>query len=314
MVCYSQELSAKGIKTMNLTIDTPNPKEAKNVYVQGYRVDVSYPRNEVAIEEIQTELVSLTEEILPELPDEVKTHLTNQEKLEAIAIEGSNSCSQSLGAYAVAGLMAIILGTGYAALTLPLGYAAYKLLEKAQRLGHIEQLMKKLIEEFSEEGIEIFPRLNIEGLDYIDLFIRFPSKTFFVVSLQNIGDNTLFYSMHRARSSGKQRGGLYLKSSKGSSRTFRSKKLDLLPEQEKSIRKQYRDILGGTAKDARSGMNKIIAICGKEAKMTNNFPSELTEKHEGRKFYLAQKNPGIFIMRDEEITDFIKIKIQKKQF
>lgn len=272
-------------------VEDLNSKDAKSTHQ--YKVDVPYARNNDAVEEIQRDLQNIIEQVLPRLPKESRENIEEQFHSQ------------------IEGLMEIVLGKDYAALTLPLDYKDYKLLEKAQRLGSIEKLMRKLIDDFSEEGIEIFPRLIIEGLDYIDLFIRFPSKVFFVITVQNIGDNTLFYSMHRARSSGTQRGGLYLKSSKGSSRTFRSKKLDLLPEQEKSIRKQYRNILGGTAKDARSGMNKIIAVCGKEAKMTNNFPSELTEKHGERKFYLAQKNPGIFIMQDKEIPDFIKTKIKE---
>jgi hypothetical protein len=167
--------------------------------------------------------------------------------------------------------------------------------------------MCHLMNKYEKEGIEIFPFLEIENLGSIDIFIRFPTRYFFMVSAQAIGKNTLFYSKKAA--SENQKDGLYLRHEKRR-KEFKSEKLDLLIEQERHLRQQHKNILGGSNKDARSAIIKILAICGKEAKLTKSFPFELTEKNESRNYYLAQKSPSIFVMLEQEIIDFIEMKIR----
>lgn len=296
----------------DITVEATNPTKTKHDGSKGFKIEVSQARNEVAISKIQAEVEELAKDLEPELDIEEITHINNKEKLEAIIGKEENIMNDGFANILTSTLIGLTLAPGFSAICIPIGYSAYKLLEKAQRLQQIKNLVQTLMDEFKNEHIEVFPCLEIEGMDNIDLFIRFPDKIFFMVSLQAIGKNTLFYSPHAA--SEKQRDGLYLRNEKGRRKDFRPKKLELLPKQEKILRQQHKNILGGSSKDTRSGIVKILGICGEDAKLTHHFPAELTEINNGKKFYLAQKNPSIFVMRDQEIIKFIKIKIHKKRF
>jgi hypothetical protein len=82
--------------------DTLNLKVAQSIC--GYKVDVPYVKNTDAIEEIRGELLSLTKKVIPELPQEIRLGIENQYHSQ------------------VDGLMDVLMGKGYAHLTLPLGY------------------------------------------------------------------------------------------------------------------------------------------------------------------------------------------------
>jgi hypothetical protein len=296
----------------DIPIDGKNQIDKKTILRRDFKRPISLVRNEAALSKIDAQVQNLTKSLEPELDIEKITQIENQEKLEAIVGRENATARDSLVTGLASALILLMFGPGFSAICLPLGYRAFQLLEKAQRLQQVKDLMRRLMDKFRDEGIEIFPCLEIEHLDSIDLFIRFPTRYFFMVSCQFIGKNTLFYSKNAASES--QKDGLYLRHEKGRRKKFKSEKLNLLPAQERHLRQQYKDILGGSNKDTRSAIVKILAISGKEAKMTNNFPSWLTEKNESRNYYLAQKNPSIFVMRDEEIISFIEIKIKISRF
>lgn len=299
---------------MDIIFDDQDSVEVSNIAIRKCKGEVSKLRNEDAIDkELKVEVEEIAEQLESELDPETEVHLRNKEELAVIIQESDKYTWFTVGA-SMSGmlLLAILVGTGFAALSLPLKYGEYKLLEKAQELFQIQRVMSALIDEFTCEGIEIFPRLDIEGFGTLDIFIRFPTRNFFMVSLQDIGKNTLFYNCGRTNESPKEL--LCLKNVKGRRKKFKCKKLDILPEQEKHLRKQHKIFLGGSSRDMKAGIIKILGICGKDSDINRNFPATLSETTEGGKFYLAQKNPSIFLMMEEEIIDFIKIKIQNKRF
>jgi hypothetical protein len=299
---------------MDIIFDAQDSVKVSNITSKGCKGEVSEPRNNNAIEEVlKVGLKEIAEKLESELDPETRAYLRNKEELAAITKESDDYTWLMVGvSISEMLLLAILVGTGFAALSIPFKYGEYKLLEKAQELGQIKRVMSALIDEFTDEGIEIFPCLDIEGFSSVDIFIRFPTKKFFMVSLQDIGKNTLFHNSNKVDESPKEL--LYLKNANGRWKKFKSKKLDILPEQEKKLRKQHKTFLGGSSRDVKTGIIKILGICGKDAKITRNFPVTLSETTEGKRFYLAQKNPSIFVMREEEIIDFIKIKIQNKRF
>jgi hypothetical protein len=208
-------------------------------------------------------------------------------------------------------LAEFISSVGFSFIRIPVSPEVYGLLERYQRIFYISRITKDLIERFEGNGIEAYPCLELDGFnDSIDIFIKFPNRKFFMVSIQAIDKNTLFYSNGGIKEH--QRDGLYLRGIGGSRKNFNSKNLELIPAKEKLFRQQHRNILGSSLKDAKSGIVKILAICGKEAKLTSVFPPTLAEKNESRNYYLAQKSPSIFVMLEQEIIDFIKMKTKRK--
>jgi hypothetical protein len=309
---------------VNVLVNDENQVEVKSNSEKWYWPETSLASNDNGLKKINDDLKKIRKKLLPKLNAldlEIKERLVkcveNQEKLANIKKKGGETTNLAFGIGMAGALISLVLSTGFDAIGMPIGYGAYILLEEAQRLQQIEDLMTALIAAFKNEDIEIFPCLEIqavgsEEISFIDLFVRFPNRRFFMISLQAIGRNTLYHSNKTDLE--KQRYGLYLRSTKGRRKDFRPQKLDMMPDQEKCLRQQHRDILGGSSKDSRSGIVKILGLCGKEAKLDSSFPEELTERINGKRFCLAQKNPSIFVMRDKEIIRFIKTKIEKKRF
>jgi hypothetical protein len=308
---------------MDITTNTQNQVAATLAPIEVNRADEIKNRNKAEIQKIQAVHNKIIEELVPELnslePEKIahikkciKNCPDNKEKLAFIKKQGDDSSNLAFCMSAVATVATLVFSIGFSFIGIPLSIGAYRLLENSQRIQYISRLMEKLIINFEHEDIELFPCLKLDGLDgYIDLLIKFPNRKFFMLSIQAIGKNTLFYSNQGEKEN--QRDGLYLRSHKGSRKSFNSKNLELIPTQEKLFRQQHRSILGSSVKDVKSGIIKILGIFGKEAKLTNFFPPALTEKNDPRDYYLAQKNPSIFVMREEEIIEFIKIKIKKKR-
>jgi hypothetical protein len=308
----------------DVLVNDENQVEVKSDSKKWCWPEISLVSNGDGLKKINADFKKISKKLLPKinaLDFETRTHLfkcvENQEQLSNIETKEKEAAKLAFRLGTVGTLISLVLSTGFAAIGIPIGYAAYILLEEAQRLQQIKDLMTALIATFQDDGIEIFPCLEIYATDseessFIDIFIRFPNKKFFMISLQAIGRSTL---LHSNKQDLEQRHyGLYLKTFKGKRKDFRPQKLAMMPEQEKYLRKQHKEIFGGSTKDARSGVIKILGICGKEAKISHTFPKEFTEKINGERFYLAQKNPSIFVMRDQDIIEFIKIKMQKKQF
>jgi hypothetical protein len=309
---------------VDVLVNDENQIEVKSDPEKRRWPETSLASNDNGLKKISTDFKKIKKKLLPKLNAldlETKERLVkcveNQEELANIKKKSSDTTNLAFGVGMASAVISLVLSTGFAAIGMPLGYAAYILLEEAQRLQQIEDLMTALIAAFKNDDIEIFPCLEIhaansEESSFIDLFIRFPNKKFFMISLQAIGRSTL---LHTNKPDLEQhRYGLYLRTLKGKRKDFRPQKLAMMPDQEKYLRQQHKDIFGGSTKSARSGVIKILGICGKEAQINCTFPKELTEKINGKRFYLAQKNPSIFVMRDQDIIEFMKIKMQKKQF
>jgi hypothetical protein len=296
----------------DIAIDNQNQVDLTAPRRRDFKLPIALARNSDALQEIDAQVEQLTKNLEPELDIEKITHVENKEKLEAIMGKENTLTKDCLATGLASTLIRLTFTPGFSAVCIPIDYAAFKLLEKAQRLQQVKNLMHRLLEKFEGEGIEIFPCLELENLDCVDLFIRFPTRYFFMVSFQFIGKNTLFYSKNAAVES--QKDGLYLRNDNGRRKKFKSEKLNLLPAQERHLRQQYKNILGGSNKDTKSAILKILALCGKDAKLTSNFPSWLTEKNESGNYYFAQKNPSIFVMREEEVINFIDKKIKIRRF
>lgn len=308
---------------VDVLIKDENQVEVKSDSEKWYWPETSLASNDDGLKKINDDFKKIKKKLLPKLNAldlETKERLLkcveNQEKLANIKKKGSETTNLAFGMGMASALMSLVLSAGFAAIGMPVGYAAYILLEEAQRLQQIENLMEALMEAFINEDIEIFPCLEIKTPDseessFIDLFVRFPNRKFFMISLQAIGRNTLYHSNKEGLE--KQRYGLFIRSFKKRRKDFRPQKLDMMPDQEKLLRQQHKDIFGGSYKDAKSGIVKILGLCGKDAKIDSSFPEELTERINGKRFCLAQKNPSIFVMRDKEIIKFIRNKIEKKR-
>jgi hypothetical protein len=210
-------------------------------------------------------------------------------------------------------LMLLISSIGFASIGIPVSYNACKLIEKAQKLFHTKAIIDGLLKEFKDYDIRVFSNLEVDGLESIDIFVCFPQYKFFLLSLQPIGRNVVYHSLDPELVDSKD--GLFIKAMNGNGRRkrFMRKGLALMPDQEKFFRRQYKDIMGGTGRSAKTGIIKILVICGAEARIDPCYPKILIKKIEGknfcRKFCLAQVKPILFMIHENDVKDFIKAKL-----
>jgi hypothetical protein len=206
-------------------------------------------------------------------------------------------------------LMLLISSIGFASIGIPVSYEACKLIEKAQKLFHTKAIIDGLLKEFKDYDIRVFSNLEVDGLESIDIFVCFPYYKFFFLSLQAIGKNVVYRTSVSELVDSKD--GLYIKARNGNGRRkwFRRNGLILMPDQEKFFRRQYKDIMGGTSRSAKTGIIKILVICGTEALIDPCYPKALIKEIEGKKFCLAQTKPILFMIHERDINELIKAKL-----
>ena len=88
--------------------------------------------------------------------------------------------------------------------------SAYKPLIQITKLARIIKVMRSLLEEFKEQGIQIFPCLKVPEHEPIDLFIIVPEKAYFLISIRSKSStnakvvyneaNETLYIKHKGRS------------------------------------------------------------------------------------------------------------------
>jgi hypothetical protein len=74
---------------------------------------------------------------------------------------------------------------------------AYKPLIRLGKLARILKVMRVLLEEFQDEGILVFPCLQVPEHEPLDLFVIFPEKIHLLISLRSKGDCKIVFNEGR---------------------------------------------------------------------------------------------------------------------
>lgn len=182
-------------------------------------------------------------------------------------------------------------------------------MEKAQKLFHTKAIIDSLLKEFKDHDIRVFSNLEIDGLESIDILVCFPQYKFYLLSLQAVGRNMIYRRLEPDLVDSKD--GLFIKAIKanGKRKKFSRNGLILMQDQEKFFRRQYKDIMGGTGRSTKSGIIKILVICGTEARIDPCYPKILMQEIDGKRYCLAQLKPILFMILERDINKFIKAKL-----
>ncbi|NJR66698.1 MAG: hypothetical protein HC772_17510 [Leptolyngbyaceae cyanobacterium CRU_2_3] len=68
---------------------------------------------------------------------------------------------------------------------------------RSEKVSRLLQTLQSLLATFESKGVEIYPRIPVEGMNPIDLFVRFPKKTHLFISIRSKGDTEIVYNESR---------------------------------------------------------------------------------------------------------------------
>lgn len=172
------------------------------------------------------------------------------------------------------------------------------LLKRLQKVSKIYLSMRPLLEAFEQQGVEIFPRLQVPERESLDLFVRFPNKQFFAIILRTMGRSKIVYNEKaEALYVRRQQGGRGLK-------PWIPDPLLQLADQEFWLRRNRRELFGGSSRDVRRPVGKILALAG-ETRL-GNHSEHLYATFGKQKFVCVRRKFTTTVLEQEQLVSFIR--------
>lgn len=183
------------------------------------------------------------------------------------------------------------------------------LLGKLQTISQQVMLMRRLIEAFEVEEIEIHPRLNPPDLQQIDFFLRFPDKKFVVLKIVSLGDSVVSFNKttERLQYRSDNRWIKELEPNKKRARGLKNWEpdpLSVLNLQVLWIARERRDLKGGSSRDARRPVAKMLVLQG--ATKLGNKNEDLYSTMSGYRALWIKKFGSVCIVEEDQVIDAIK--------
>ena len=180
---------------------------------------------------------------------------------------------------------------------------AYKPLVRVQKLARLEKITAILLEEFKSKGIQVFPGLQIENLNPIDLFIRFPRKTHLFISIRSRGDSEVTYNEKREILQVK-------KNQKNGLTTWKPCPLVELSDYERWLSKN-RAIFGMSSKEVIKTPTAKVLVLWPPTKAASDHNSHLYSEMGSMKILALRRKGTTFVIQQEEVTEFVKAWLAK---
>lgn len=230
---------------------------------------------------------------LPTNPEsDVPTYLSNRQALRQLEQERNELTRYcygvGLGLIAAGWFNSLWLGIGLSALVIPL--------KRLKKVSQIYLNMGRLLEAFEEQGVEIIPRIAVPEHGALDLLVKFPSKVFFAIALRSQGQSTIYYK--------EQEEALYRRYHKGGLSPWKPDHLYQLGEQEFSIRKHQRSLLGKSAREVRRPVVKVLVLTGQTR--LGKHSEHLYAMIGSQRVVLLRKRASIYVLEESQLIDFIK--------
>ena len=182
---------------------------------------------------------------------------------------------------------------------------AWKPMVRLEKVARLIKLMKLILENFEELGVEMLPLHKTPKAQPIDLIVRFPGKEFLLFAIRSHGDSTVVYNQNKEA--------LYHKrGQKGMSR-WKPDPLDDLAEQEFWLRNNRRNFFGGTAKGSRRPMAKVLIVWGQTR--LDEHQEQLYANVDNQKFLFIRREKGgaFYVIHQTQVTDFIRAYLAHRQ-
>jgi len=171
------------------------------------------------------------------------------------------------------------------------------LLGRLQTIGQQVSMMQRLIDAFEAEGIEIHPRLNPPGLRQIDFFLRFPDKKFVALMIASRGDSVISFNEKIETLQCRKKG--------GGLKNWEPDPLSILSLQILWIAKERRDLKGGSSKDARKPVAKMLVLWG-DTKLGDHNEELYSTMAGGYRAVWIRKYGSVCIVQEDQVIDAMK--------
>jgi len=168
---------------------------------------------------------------------------------------------------------------------------------RATKVIRLIQVIKLLLESFENQGIEVYARIPVEGMNPIDLFIRFPRKTHLFISIRSKGDREVFYNESREILQLRKRG-------KPGLVTWTPDPLVELADYEKWFTKN-RLLFGMSSKEAIKTPSAKILILWPPTTAETHKDHLYTEMGDLKLLTLRRKGAA-FVINKEELVTFVQ--------
>lgn len=199
----------------------------------------------------------------------------------------------------------MVLGLAFWNSGVALGLAPFAILSKRlQKVSQLFLLMGVILDEFESLGVELFCRLDVPEHQPIDLFVKFPTKEFMLISIRSLGDCKIVYN--------EMTSALYARRKKGKGlKIWMPNPLHELSDQETWLRKNKRSLFGTTSKDSRAPLAKVLVLwhLTKLAEHTE----QLYRLMDGQKFLCIRQKGTVFVIESEQVVSFIRAYLSSRQ-
>jgi hypothetical protein len=206
----------------------------------------------------------------------------------------------------------VALAAGGAALTTggivhPFGWLlfalAYKPLIRVEKLVRLEKLTARLLDEFKSEGIQVFPVLQIEDKNPIDLFLRFERKTHLFISIRSIGNKEIVYNETREVLQVKRK-------DKHGLKVWNPCPLLELADYEKWLNKN-RDLFAMSSREATKTPTAKVLVLWPPTKAADDHNSHLYSEVGSMRILALRRKGTAFVIQQEEVTEFVRAWLAK---
>lgn len=149
-------------------------------------------------------------------------------------------------------------------------------------------------------GAKITPQVPVEGTSrYLDLFVELPEKRFFMISIRAPGKGTIFYNEEREL--------ICLRRGRKSGNTYydRPDLISEAKEHEQWIRKNRRDLFGGSSRDSKRPALRLLVIA--EPTQIRPMPEHLYDvmSNNLKIPHIRNSKGSIYILLEEQLCDFL---------
>lgn len=177
------------------------------------------------------------------------------------------------------------------------------LMGKLQGASQRFNLMSQLVEAFENEDIQITVGLQPEGLRDIDLFLRFPDKEFILIQIRSLGNSKVFFNEKKEALQFRRRG--------GGLKTWKPDPLGELIEQERWLRKHRPDLLGGSSRDKRRPISKLLVLSN--ITTLDDHSEQLYNTIGEQKYLTIRKTGTVSIVTKDQVLNFVGDYLQSRR-
>ena len=230
----------------------------------------------------------------PDYRADASTYLSNRQALRALEQE-----DKLLSAVYYSFVSLLAAGTAFFS---PSGVLAlppmWLLLRRTNKVNQIHRSMTALLDTFDLQGGELIPRLTIPGQGSLDLFARFPSKHWFAIALRSQGKSTIFYNEAKEA--------IYIRRQQGGKglNQWTPDHIQRLSDQEFWLRRNQIDLFGKSSRDKRRPLVKLLVLTGQTR--LGKHPEHLYANIGNQKVLLLRKRASVYVLEEEQLTDFVK--------